>query len=83
MSVVRFVGRGAEDVVVEAWDAQPRIEPSGLDCTRAGVVGKLVEVGEQLLGCKEGSVAVSASDAAAANHTVEHGLDIGRDGIRA
>ena len=25
LGVVRFVGRGAEDVVIETWDAQPRV----------------------------------------------------------
>lgn len=82
LGVVRFVGRGAEDVVIETWDAQPRIQPSRLDCACAGIVGKLVEVSEQLLGCEEGSIAVSAGYAAAAHHAVEHCLDIGRDSIR-
>ena len=76
------MGRGAEDVVVETRDAQPRVEPSGLDCAGAGVVGELVEVCEQLLGGEEGSIAASTGYATAAHHAVEHRLDVGRDGIR-
>lgn len=73
----------AKDVVVEAGDAEPGVEPARFDGAGAGVVGELVEVREELFRGEDGGVAVAPGDAAAAHHAVEHCFDVRRDSVGA
>lgn len=77
------MGRGAEDVLVQAGDAEPGVEPAGFDRAGAGGGGEVVEVGEELFGCKEAGVgcafgvaAFASGYAASSNHAVEHCFNV-------
>ena len=48
------MGWRAEDFLVQAWDAEPGVEPAGFDCAGAGGGGEVREVDEELFRCKEG-----------------------------
>jgi len=80
------VGRGAKDVLVQAGDAEPWVQPAGFDRALATVVGELVQVCEELFGREEGGVAVAvaavSSYATSPHHAVEHCFDVADHCVR-